>query len=301
MSNPTSRRSDRRSPAPSRSGAAGLLHTSRAATRWAGLVLGSLLMLVPMYVLVVNAFKDQDDIQNSPFGLPLSRLTLAHVQDVLDNPDFDLVKAYGVTLLFVVVVNVLSLAVCGPVSYVIARGRGRRHVALLLMFVAGTFIPNQVLLIPVVFVLKTLGLMGTVPGFVLFETCLTIPFSVFLYAAYIRTIPRELDEAAAIDGAGRIGTFWRIVFPLMRPVVATAVILHSLSIWNDFVTPQIILGPGSGLYTVTTGVYAAIGQYSTNYTVVFPNLLLAIAPALAFFIVMQRYIVNGLTSGATKG
>jgi len=258
-------------------------------------------MLVPLYVLIVNAFKNQQDILASPFGIPWNRLTFSYLGAAFDNPNFSLVRAYGITVLFIVLVNILSLLITAPVSYVIGRGRTRKHTALLFLFVAGTFVPNQVLLIPVVYVLKTVGLMGSIPGFVLFETCLTIPFSVFLYSAYIRTIPSDLDEAAAIDGAGPIRTFWQVVFPLMKPVVATAVILHSLSIWNDFVDPQIILGPGSGMYTVTTGVYAAIGQYSTNYTVVFPNLLLAIAPALAFFIVMQRYIVSGLTNGATKG
>ncbi|MEU3982403.1 carbohydrate ABC transporter permease [Streptomyces sp. NPDC026672] len=265
------------------------------------LAVGALVMLTPLWVLVVNAFKSEQDIRSSPFGLPLSRLSLSHLHDALTDPDFDVVKAYGVTILFVVLVNVLSLLVAAPVSYVVARGRSRWHTALLLLFVAGTFVPSQVLLIPVVYVLKYLGLMGTIPGFVLFETTLTLPVSVFLYSAYIRTVPAELDQAAAVDGAGRLRTFWLVIFPLMRPVVATAVILHSLNVWNDFANPQIILGPGSGLYTVTTGVYAAVGKYSTHYAVVFPNLLLAVLPALAFFVIMQRHIISGLTTGATKG
>jgi raffinose/stachyose/melibiose transport system permease protein len=258
-------------------------------------------MLVPLWVLVINAFKPEQAIRYSPFGLPLSDLSLTYLGDALTNPDFNVAKAYGITALFVVLVNVLSLAVAAPVSYVIARGKTRWHTALLLLFVAGTFVPSQVLLIPVVYVLKYLGLMGTIPGFVIFETTLTLPVSVFLYSAYIRTVPTELDQAAAVDGAGRLRTFWLVIFPLMRPVVATAVILHSLSVWNDFANPQIILGPGSGLYTVTTGVYAAVGKYSTHYAVVFPSLLLAVAPALAFFVIMQRHIISGLTSGATKG
>ena len=87
----------------------------------------------------------------------------------------------------------------------------------------------------------------------------------------------------------------------MKPAVVTMVILNTFSVWNDFVNPQIILGPGSGLYTVTTGVYAAVSQYSTDYTVVFPTLLLAVLPAMIFFIVMQRHIIGGLVAGATKG
>ncbi|GAB2964506.1 carbohydrate ABC transporter permease [Streptomyces pseudoechinosporeus] len=273
----------------------------RGRVRLLFLSVAALVMLVPLYVLVVNAFKSQQDIVTDPFGLPSGGPSLTYLEKVFQNEQFDIVQGYAVTLLFVVCVNVLSVALAGPAAYVIARSSRRRHRALMLFFLAGTFIPSQVLVIPVVYVLKTLGLMGTVRGFVLFETVLTLPFSIFLYAGYIATIPRELDQAAAVDGAGRIRTFWQIVFPLMRPVVATMVILNTFSVWNDFVNPQIILGPGSGLYTVTTGVYAAVSQYQTDYTVVFPTLLLAVAPLLVFFVFMQRYIISGLTAGATRG
>ncbi|MEV0400311.1 carbohydrate ABC transporter permease [Actinoallomurus sp. NPDC050550] len=270
---------------------------------WRPLFLGAvaIFMLTPLYVLVVNAFKPQQQILEHPFGLPLGSLTTRYLGHALHNPEFDIARGYAVTILFVVAVNVLSVVLAGPVSYVIARSPRRRYRALLLVFLAGTFIPSQVLVIPVVYVLKTLGLMGTIRGFVLFETSLTLPFSIFLYAGYIGTIPVTLDQAAAVDGAGRLRVFWKIIFPLMRPVVATMVILNTFSVWNDFVNPQIILGPGSGLYTVTTGVYAAVSQYSTDYTVVFPTLLLAIAPLLVFFVIMQRHIISGLTAGATKG
>ncbi|MEU9290555.1 carbohydrate ABC transporter permease [Streptomyces sp. NPDC048275] len=287
-------------PAPRTRRTPGVLRQA-AAWRVPVLLVCASVMVIPLWLLVVNAFKAEQDIRTSPFGLPLGRLTLDPLRNAFTNPDFDVLRAYGITLLFVVLVNALSLAVSAPVSFVIARGTTRWHTALLLLFVAGTFVPSQVLLIPVVYVLKYLGLMGTITGFVLFETALTLPVSVFLYSAYIRTIPKELDQAAAVDGVGRLRTFQLIILPLMRPIVATAVILHSLSVWNDFANPQIILGPGSGLYTVTTGVYAAVGKYSTDYAVVFPNLLLAVAPALAFFAIMQRHIISGLTTGALKG
>jgi len=269
----------------------------KGAGRIAFLVVTSVLMLVPMYLLVVSAFKSQQDILTHPFSLSPDLLTTEYLQKAWTNPDFNILKGYAVTALFVVSVNILSVALAGPVSYVIAR----RYRVLLLLFVAGTFIPSQVLVIPVVYTLKFLGLMGTIPGFVLFETTLTVPFSIFLYAGYIMTIPASLDEAAAVDGAGKHRIFWSIVFPLMKPAVVTMVILNTFSVWNDFVNPQIILGPGSGLYTVTTGVYAAVSQYSTDYTVVFPTLLLAVAPLLVIFVLLQRHVISGLTAGATKG
>jgi raffinose/stachyose/melibiose transport system permease protein len=280
---------------------------TRRASRWApttkSLILAPVLlvMLVPAYLLVVNSFKSQQDITLHPFGIPLHELSLRYLGAALSSPDFSLARAYVVTALFAVAVNVLSVTIAGPAAYVIARGTRVGHRMLLAAFLLGLFIPSQVLVIPVIYVLKYLGLMGTVPGFLLFETTLTLPISMFLYVSYIKTLPRELDEAARMDGAGPATTFWRIIFPLMRPAVVTAVILHTIGVWTDFVNPQIILGPGSSLYTVTTSVYAAIGHYSTDYTVVYPNLLVAVVPVLAFFVILQRNIVSGLTTGATKG
>ncbi|MGZ0712292.1 carbohydrate ABC transporter permease (plasmid) [Coraliomargarita sp. W4R53] len=257
-------------------------------------------MLIPLYLLVTNAFKSQQDILRSPFGWPADGFSLEYIARAITSPDFNVVRAYGITIFFVVAVNVLSLVLTGPAAYIIARGTRKWHRLVLLVLLTGLFIPGQVLIIPVIYVLKALGLMGTIPGFILFETTLTIPMSMFLFVAFIHSIPRELDEAALIDGASRLTTFWRVIFPLMSPVVATAVILHTIGVWSDFVNPHIILGPSSGIYTVTSGIYLAISEYSTDYTLVYPNLLLAVVPMLVFFIVMQRKIVGGLTAGAIK-
>jgi raffinose/stachyose/melibiose transport system permease protein len=265
------------------------------------LVLLVLVMVVPLYLLVTNAFKSQNDILTEPFGWPSAGFSFKYIENALTSPTFNVVSAYGTTLLFVVAVNVLNLLVVGPASYAIARGTRKYHRIVMLVLLTGLFIPSQTLVIPVIYVLKALGLIGSIPGFLLFETTLTIPTTVFLFVAFVQTIPRELDEAAKIDGASRYGTFWRVIFPLMRPVVATALVLNSVGVWTDFVNPQFILGPGSGIYTVTTGVYAAISRLSTNYTLVYPNILLATAPVIVFYVFMQKRIVGGLTAGAIKG
>jgi raffinose/stachyose/melibiose transport system permease protein len=275
--------------------------TRRISPRWLILLPVALLMLVPAYLLVVNSFKSQQDITQHPFGLSWGSLSPRYLRAALSSPDFSLLRAYAVTAALAAGVNVISLAVCGPAAYVIARGLKAGHRLLLSLFLLGMFIPGQVLVIPVIYVLKYLHIMGTVTGFLGYETTLTLPISMFLYVAYIRSIPRELDEAARIDGAGPFVTFWRVIFPLMRPAVVTAVILHTIGVWTDFVNPQILLGPSSGIYTVTTSVYAAIGHYSTDFTVVYPNLLMAVVPVLVFFVLLQRNIVGGLASGATKG
>ncbi|MFB9311004.1 raffinose/stachyose/melibiose transport system permease protein [Agromyces hippuratus] len=269
--------------------------------KWLVLAVVAVVMLVPLYVMIISAFKPQADILQNPLGFSPDSFTLEYLMNAVTSEKFNVIGAYGITLLFVLLVNVFCILLSAPAAYVIARGRRKWHMALLLVFVSGLFIPGQVTLIPVVFVLRMLGLIGTIPGFVLFETALTLPITIFLFTAYLRSVPRDIDEAAALDGAGKIRAFWSCIFPIMKPVVATIVVLNSISVWNDFVNPQVILGPSSGIYTVTTGVYAAVGQYATDYTTVFPTLLLAVTPAIIFFIVMQRYIIGGLVAGATKG
>ncbi|HWU29688.1 MAG TPA: carbohydrate ABC transporter permease [Microbacterium sp.] len=269
--------------------------------RWIVLGVFAITMLIPMYTMVINAFKPQKEIIENPLLITPQSFTFDFLWAAVTSSRFNVIAAYGVTLLFVVLVNLFCILLSAPVAYVIARGRSKWHLGLLLLFVTGLFIPGQVTLIPVVFVLRVLGLINTIPGFILFETAATLPVSIFLFSAYLRTVPRDIDEAASLDGAGPIRAFWTCIFPIMKPVIATMVVLNSIGVWNDFVSPQIILGPSSGIYTVTTGVYAAVGQFSTDYTQVFPTLLLAVLPALIFFIVMQRHIIGGLVAGATKG
>ena len=261
----------------------------------------SLAMLIPMYLLIVNSFKDQQSILSAPFGLNLATATPEFLIQAWNSREFSMPFGYLITFGLVICVNIVSIGVCTPAAYVIARSPKPLFRAILLFFIAGMFIPTQVILIPVIFVLRGLGLMGTFPGLVLFMASATVPFTLFVFTGFIRVLPKALDEAASVDGAGRFYTLWRIVFPLMKPIVATVFILNALGVWNDFASPQVILGPGSGLYTVTTGVYASVGQYSADYTRVFPTLLLAVVPILLIFILMQRYIMSGLAAGATKG
>ncbi|MGW0960042.1 carbohydrate ABC transporter permease [Streptomyces gelaticus] len=273
----------------------------RSPVRWALLGVLFVVMVVPVYLLVVNAFKSQQDILDNPFSIPLSALTFEHMSAAVNSPQFNVIGGYGFTLFLVVVVDVLCILLAGPAAYAIARSLKRRTQLVLLYFLAGTFIPGAAVIIPVIYVLREVGLANTVTGLVAHDVASTLPVSIFLFVGFIRTIPVDIDHAATIDGAGRYRTFWSIIFPLMRPAVVTVLILNSIGIWNDFVSPQILLSPSSGHYTVTTAIYAGISQYSTDLTKVFPNLLLAVAPVVIFFIYMQRHIISGLTVGAVKG
>ncbi|WP_026924348.1 carbohydrate ABC transporter permease [Glycomyces arizonensis] len=275
--------------------------TVRRTVRVAVVAVLSAAMLVPMYIMVVNAFKPQQEILLSPLSLDFATATTDHLKAAWQSTSFPVIEGYAVSLFLVLACNAVAIGTAVPAAYAIARTPKLLFRILLMFFVAGMFVPAQIILVPAIFVLKSLGLMGTLPGLVLFMSATMIPFTLFVFSAYIRMLPRSLDEAAAIDGAGRQRILWTIVFPLMRPIVATAFVLNALGAWNDFVSPQLILGPGSEFRTITTGVYAAVSTYSTNYEIVFPTLLLAVAPILLIFAVMQRHIMGGLSAGAVKG
>jgi raffinose/stachyose/melibiose transport system permease protein len=261
----------------------------------------SLLMLVPAYLLLANAFKPQAAILSAPFGLDIHQLSVKYLQAALTSPNFSLARAYVVSAV-VAIVSVALVIVCGgPLAYLIARRDGIAYRVLFFLFVAGTFIPSQAILIPVVYILRSIGLMNSVPGLLLYEAALFSPMTVFLYVGYIRSIPRELDEAASVDGASIFRTYWQVLFPLLKPATVTVIILNAVFSWNDFVDPLTILGPTSKNFTVTSAIYEAIGTYNTNYTAVFPDVLLAVAPAVIFFLFMQRRFISGLLAGATKG
>ncbi len=273
----------------------------QGAVRITFIVFYAIVMLIPMYILVISSFKSQLDILTNPLTIDLSKATTKYLVAAWNSPSFSIPKGYGTTLGLLLAVNAVTILTCVAGAYVIARTPTLLFRAILLFFVAGMFIPTQVILVPTIFVLKTLGLMGTLPGLVLFQSATMIPFTLFVFTGYIRMLPKSLDEAAAVDGAGHYYILCRIIFPLMTPIIATAFVLNSLSAWNDFASPQMILGPGSQFYTVTTGVYAAVGQYSADYTRVYPTLLLAVIPILLIFVFMQRFVMSGLAAGAVKG
>nr|WTB28482.1 carbohydrate ABC transporter permease [Streptomyces sp. NBC_00830] len=199
-------------------------------------------------------------------------------------------------MLSVAVLTVFS----AMLGHYLARTSSRWGRAATLVLLSGLMIPPQVILLPITQVLHVFGLMATVQGLVLFNVGYYVPFGVFVFAGFVRSVPIELEQAAAIDGAGWFTTFWRIVFPLLRPATASSVIFFGVWIWNDFLNPLIILGPGTGT-TVTTGIYRAIGQYQADYGTVFGLMLLATLPVLVLYLVLQKQFVKGLTGGATKG
>ncbi|MEO3849985.1 carbohydrate ABC transporter permease [Streptomyces sp. B8F3] len=262
------------------------------------LLTGSLFFL-PIYLVVVNVFKDGSAIVSNPMGLPLPP-TLDNIESVLTRSDhlfwYGLVNSIEVTAISILLITAIS----AMLGHYLARSTGVLGKVAMVTLLCGLMVPPAVILTPITDVLRALGLMSSVPGLVLAYVGYYVPFGVLVFAGFVKTIPRELEEAAELDGAGPIRVFWQVVFPLMRPASASVLIFLGVWIWNDFLNPLIILGPATGT-TVTVGIYRAIGEHQADYGSVFALMLLSTLPILIFYLSFQRHFVKGLTGGATKG
>ncbi len=253
----------------------------------------------PIYLVLVNVFKPSTEIFANPVGLPFSP-TLENFQNVINRPDgllwIGLANSIQITVISVVATIILG----SMVAYYLARTTGRVTQIIVALILLGMMIPGAVILQPIVQILLNTGLIGSIVGLVLVNIAGGMPFAVIVFLGFVKGIPIELEQAAAVDGAGPLRIFWQIVFPLMRPAAATVLIFTAVGVWNDFIMPLIILGPGAGT-TVTVGIYRSVSRYVSDFGAVFAFMVLATIPIFVLFLFFQRYFVKGLMSGATKG
>ncbi len=252
--------------------------------------------MIPIYYLVVSTFKTQAEIVAAPLALPTS-LNLANYARALETMDF--FKHFFNSLLITSVSVVLIVVLGSMASYTIARRPNRLTRFLRSYFLIGFMVPLQTTMLPLFLVMKNLHMINTYQGLIFLHSNGAV-FALFLYTGFIRAMPRDLEEAAFVDGAGILRTFWQIVFPLLRPVTATLIIFNTIWIWNDFLLSYLFL-PSTDKATLTMQVYNGVGQYYTDWSIMMPILVLAILPMVVFYLFMQRHIVAGLTTGSLKG
>ncbi|GAA3774460.1 carbohydrate ABC transporter permease [Microbacterium kribbense] len=252
--------------------------------------------LAPVLYLVVGGFRTNSQITTDPAGLP-SPWVIANYIDVLVSSTFWIEVGNSLIAAGFTTVGVVALGLM--VSYVLARYRFRGRGAMYSLFAAGLMFPITVAITPLYILVKDLGLMDTLAGVIIPQIAFALPVTVIILVPFLRAIPDEIEEAAAIDGAGRLAFFFRMVLRLSVPGVVTVGILAFIGSWNSYLLPLFILNDQS-TYTLTLGVQAFSSQYSVDTAKVLAFTSLSMLPALLFFLVFQRRIVGGLT-GAVKG
>lgn len=264
------------------------------------LILGLITVAFPLYMTIVIAFKQPSEMTNSVAGilsLPKS-WSLANFREAMEVTDFW--RSLGNSVLITMVTVVLSVLIHSMVGYAIGRNSGssRFYKFIYLYIVSGMFVPFAILMMPLVKQTAEMGL-GNMAGVIILYLVFYMPMNVLLYSGYLKNIPIALEEAACIDGATTWTTYWKIIFPIMKPMHATAAVLTALGTWNDVMTPLVIMS-GTGKNTLPLAQLNFQTQFGTNYNLAFASYLLALIPILIFYIICQKQILNGVVNGAVK-
>jgi raffinose/stachyose/melibiose transport system permease protein len=254
------------------------------------------LIVAPFAYTVVASFRPAADLAADPLGLP-TRLTGDNFAGAFSKMNY----AQGLLSSTVVLLgSLLATILLGALAaYPLARITRRWTAWTYRLFIAGSTVPIFVLIAPLYLLLRDLGLLNSYPGLILTYAAINLPVAIFFYTSFFRQIPLELEEAAALDGAGALRTFFVILFPLLRPITATLATFLTITVWNDLVVPLVFV-QNPALKTVMVNAYSLVGSYSLDPSLLFPAALLGVAPLLIVFVVLQRQVVAGLTMGAVK-
>lgn len=262
------------------------------------LVLLAVVQLVPIYYLLVTTFKGAAEAATAPMALP-SHFDFSGYVDAFEKMQYP--RAFMNTFL-ITIFSVAGVIICTSMGgYVLNRKEKTRSSKLIFTLVlAGIMFPYQMSVLGLYKIIQGLHLMNTLWAVIFINIAVNIPFATFLFKSFVSTIPIELEEAARIDGAGVLRTFWTITFPLMKPTIATVAILNALTIWNDFMGPLYFI-QSREKNVLLQEIYRNVGQFSVDWTSMFHMMVLAVLPLLLFYVLMQRFIIGGVMSGSIKG
>lgn len=270
----------------------------RLAVTEAIMIVIAVIWFIPIYYLIVTTFKTPKEASAGPLSLPRVWVFQNYI-DAFKNMEYprSLFNTMEITVLAVgIIVLVTSLA-----GYALARTKTRWGNRLFLLFLAGLMVPFQMNIVSLFKIVKNVGLMNTVWAVILVDVAINVPQGTFLFKEFIESsVPKELEEAAEIDGCSVLKKFFVIILPLLKPVIATVVILVTLNVWNEFMTPLLFIQSREN-DVILQEVSRNIGQFATDWTALFPMMMLGVAPLMIFYIFMQKYIISGVAAGAVKG
>ena len=262
-----------------------------------GIIFGILIFAVPFIYMFLNAVKDRREANLLQLSLP-TKWMWENFAEAFSANNYQILTAFKNSILLTVG-SLILLIVCGSMAgYVLQRRTDKTTKTVSTVVMLGLMIPPAIL--PTIWIMQGLHIYKTMFGMILVETALQIPFTIMLYRGFMNTIPVELEEAGYIDGCGRGKLFSSIIFPLLKPVTSTIIILNAVTIFNDFTNPLYFL-PGSENVTVQLTLYNFMGRYSSSYNLLFADVLIITVPMLILFLIFNKKIVDGMVAGAVKG
>jgi raffinose/stachyose/melibiose transport system permease protein len=266
----------------------------RRATFAIGITLG-FAYVFPFFLVFVNALKLKYDILANPLALPVS-ITWENFQQAYTKMEF--FRSLTNSLIITVFSVSLLIISSSMLAYYLARTKSKPSKYIFLVLVASMIVPFQALMIPFISRFAPFVSINNRAALIFFYIGFGTALSTFLYHGFISNIPTEIDEAASIDGASDMVAFWKIIFPMMRPITATVAIINALWIWNDFLLPRLVLTQET--QTLPLSTYLFYGQYSIEYGQAMAGLALAVLPILAFYLILQKQFISGIAAGAVK-
>jgi raffinose/stachyose/melibiose transport system permease protein len=258
-------------------------------------VVVSLIMLTPVVLVFINALKTKAQASSMGVDLPTA-LQWQNFATVIERGK--LVTAFGNSVLYAIASTVIGITLSALAAYVLARNRTRFNRGIYFLIVMGIAMPTN--FVTLTQVMQMTHLINTQLGIIILYAAAHIPLNVFLIYAFIGSLPRELDEAAIIDGCSPLRLFFSIIYPLLTPVLVTAAVLNLLDIWNEFLLPLYYLNKTAN-WPMTLAIYNFFGQYQSDWSLVSADIVLTIVPVIVIYLLAQRYILSGLTIGAIKG
>ena len=264
--------------------------------KYAVLSILALTILTPFWLMLINSFKTKDEALRVGIGFPTNWQIIENYSKVIEKGN--ILNSFFNSLIITISNTIILILISSMAAYLFSRSRSVKIRFIFYLFLIEMMIPPAVIM--TVLLLKNIGLLGSRIGMIIFYSGVLLPFPIFLLTGFVNTIPKEIEESAIIDGASPFKTFLFIIFPLLRPAIATSAIWSIMAVWNDFMYPLFILGGRKETATITLSMFFFKSTYFTEWNLVFADAFLISLPVLIAYIFLQRYIVKGMTSGALK-
>lgn len=254
--------------------------------------------LSPLVLMVFGSFKSYSEIMSNVLSVPQS-FSMKNFEGVFTSMNYP--KSFLNTLIVTVIGVVGIVIISSMAGYKLSRVKTRYSYILFLFCIMPMMIPFQSFMITLVKIARQMGLIGNLYGLGIIYWGLGAPLSIFLYHGFVKSIPRELEECAMLDGCSPLRMFVSIIFPMLKPVTASVIVVNAMWIWNDFLLPLLIIGSSESSKTLQLAAYGFMGQYKMEWQNIMAGAILIIIPALIIYFIFQKNIVKGMVAGAVKG